>query len=458
MSDAAPAPEPRTGPEAFELEEAEYQLPPAPKTLAFATWRQPRAFWALTLEQADTPAGPEFRVVKTYEHDLVPIPEGDTIVSRGPDLGAAVREFDAWFEDLNAPPPPSGPDDGWVDPAEVRTLRRYERGALDELLSPETHPEPAGEPASAPAPPPAPVGALPVHATPSPAGPGMDAGHEAAGGAAAAPSPAVAGVDVLAEYRAVVRDVVALIESERAAREWAEATGRIGRVESVVEAVRESREASEQALGEVERLVRARFSDPERLLERLAEMDPAEVRRFAGLLRSEPMALAAIEPRWSHGPAGPDAAVRAGAPEPQLIPVRARGLQGLMGRLDIEATQRQARVAAVALETWADARQRGDQTRQWAAGELFLSPRTPLDRVIEVGEARAAELRESYREVIELGEQRSPAPSRAHIERRLAGMDPHAAEHIRSTFSEFLSPALGQAAPVRSREAPSLSR
>lgn len=455
MSDAAPAPEPRTSPEAFDG--AEYQLPPAPKTLALATWRQPRAFWALSLEQADTPGGPEFRVVKTYEHDLAQIPEGDTIVARGPDLRAAVREFDAWFEDLNAPPPAFDPDDEWWDPEEVRTLRQYDRGTLDEILSRETVQERAGEP-NAPAPAAEPIDALSVHASLSPAGSRTEAGHEAAGGAAAAPSPEVAGVDVLSETRAVVREVVALIEFERADRDCQEAMGRIARAESIVVAVRESREASERALHEAEQVISARFSDPERLLERLAAMEPAEVRRFAGSLRSDPLALVASEPGTPRGPAGVGAAVSPGSPEPRLIPVRARGLGGLIGRLDREATERQARVAAVALETWADARQRGDQTRQWAAGELFLPRRTPLDRVLEAAEARAAELRESSREVIELREQLSPAPTRAQIERQLAAMNPRAAEHIRSTFSKYLSPAPRQAGPVRSRDAPSLSR
>lgn len=457
MSDAAPAPEPRTSPEAFD--DAEYQLPPAPKTLAFATWRQPRAFWALSLEQADTPGGPEFRVVKTYEHDLAQIPEGDTIVARGPDLRAAVREFEAWFEDLNAPPPAFDPDDEWWDPEEVRTLRRYDRGTLDEILSRETVQERAGEPASAPAPAAEPIDAPSVHASLSPAGPITEAGHEAAGGAAAAPSPEVAGVDVRSETRALVREVVALIEFERADRDWQEAMGRMGRAESIVEAVRGSREASERALREAEQVIRVRFRHPEHLLERLAAMDSAEVRRFAGSLRSDPLALVANESRTPHGPsAGQNPAVSAGSPEPRLIPVRARGLGGLIGRLDREATERQARVAAVALETWADARQRGDQTRQWAAGELFLPRRTPLDRVLEAAEAQAAELRESSREVIERREQLPPAPTRAQIERRLAATDPQAAEHIRSTFFKYLSPAPRQAGPVRSRDAPSFSR
>lgn len=459
MSDAVPAPAPRIGRDAFEPEEPEFQLPPAPKTLAFATWRQPRAFWALALEQAEAPGGAEFRVVKTYEHDLAQIPEGDTLLFRGRDLRAAVQEFDAVFEHLNAPPPPFDPGDEWWDPAEVRTLRRYERSTLDELLARERVQELAAEPASMPPLPASPMDMVPAQAKEGAAAPSPDADHGEGGGGAAIPPPEAARVDVAAESRAVVREVVALIEFERADRDYQEAMGRIGRVESIREAVRESREASERARSEAERVIRARFSHADRLLERVGAMDPAEVRRFASSLRHDPLAASGNESRTSHRPAGVSSArPAAGPPEPRLVPVRARGLGGLVGRIDKEATERQARVAAVALETWADARHWGEQARQWAAGELCLPRATPLGRVAEVAQARAAELREFHREVIELRERLPPAPTRAQIERRLAGMEPGAAESIRRAFCEFLPPEPLQPRPARSPAGPSLSR
>jgi hypothetical protein len=95
-------------------------------------------------------------------------------------------------------------------------------------------------------------------------------------------------------------------------------------------------------------------------------------------------------------------------------------------------------VAAVALETWAEARRRGEETRAWAASQLGLAAAdTPLVKVGETAMERLAHLKEEHRELIRSWERLSPAPTRAQIERRLAGMEPGAAAVARTAVAEL---------------------
>jgi hypothetical protein len=246
--------------------------------------------------------------------------------------------------------------------------------------------------------------------------------------------------------------LAAVREFERIDPAYQEAMRQIERAGSILETCGETRQAAQQAWTELEQTVREQFSNPEKLLERLRKMDGPEVGQLAGELRTNPLALSANHPRTGRAPRipGVNAAGVAERLEPRLKTVRAQGLRGLMGEADRSATEHQARVAAVALETWAEARQRGDEARAWAAGQLALPSDTPLAKVTEAARARLVELKETHQELIGVWKQLTPAPTRAQIERRLKALDPETAALARSALPE-LAPAPRPAAPAPAR-------
>lgn len=400
--------EPQSSRDTFDPDDAP-GYPPAPAILAKAYWQEHRAFRLLSLEQTDTSQGAEFRVVEWYEHDLA-WHEEVAIRYGGGDLGAAARAFDDRFAALNAPlhvahaaaPPELDEDDLLTPYEEERTLVRSDRAPLDELLAREAARE-----------------AVIGHADPR-----------------------------IAE---VAGQLAALREFERIDPPYQEAMGQIDRATTILGACGETRDAADLAWTEVEQTLKARFSNPETLLERVRGMDWPEVHQLAGTLRSNPLAISAKHPRTGGAPRIPgiNAAGEAERLEPRLKTVRTKGLSGLMGKTDRGATERQARVAAVALETWAEARQRGDQTRAWAAGQLGLGADTPLAKVTDVAGTRLAELKETHQELILSWRQLTPAPTLAQIERRLKGMDPETAALARSAFPELAATPRPAAVPRR---------
>ncbi|HEX2189483.1 MAG TPA: hypothetical protein VHG51_11325, partial [Longimicrobiaceae bacterium] len=261
----------------------------------------------------------------------------------------------------------------------------------------------------------------------------------------------------------VAGQLAALKEFERIDPAYQAAMGQIDRAETILEACGQTREAAQRAWAELEQTVRGQFSNPEKLLERVRGMDGGEVRQMATALRTNPLALSANHPRTGGAPRIPgiNAAGEAERLEPRLKTVRAQGLRGLMGTIDTNATERQARIAAVALETWAETRQRGDQTRAWAAGQLALASDTPLAKVTEAARARLSELKETHQELIRSWRQLTPAPTLAQIERRLKGMDPQTAALARSALPELSGASRPAPAPRRPDLAlaqPALSR
>ena len=257
--------------------------------------------------------------------------------------------------------------------------------------------------------------------------------------------------------------LAALREFERIDPAYQEAMGQIGRAEAILAATRETREGAQRAWGEVEQTLKAQFSNPEKLLKAVRGMEAAEVRQLAAKLRTNPLALSANHPRTGGSPRIPGINA-AGAAEPlesHLKTVRAQGLRGLMGQVDTGATERQARVAAVALETWAEARQRGEQMRAWAAPQLGLAADTPLAQVEKAARERLAELTTTHRELTAAWEKLTPAPTLAQIERRLKCLDPETAALARSALPELAGaprpPAPAQR-PERSLAPPALSR
>jgi hypothetical protein len=249
----------------------------------------------------------------------------------------------------------------------------------------------------------------------------------------------------------VAGQLAALAEFRRIDPPYQEAMGQIDRATTILDACGETQGAAHLAWAEVEQTLKAQFSNPEKLLERVGRMDGAEVHQLAATLRTNPLALSANHPRTGGTPRIPgiNAAGEAERIEPRLRTVRAEGLRGLMGETDRGATERQARVAAVALETWAEARQRGDQTRAWAAGQLGLASDTPLAKVADAARTRLAELKETHQELIRSWKQLTPAPTLAQIERRLKGMDPETAALARSALPELATIPRPAAAPRR---------
>jgi len=233
------------------------------------------------------------------------------------------------------------------------------------------------------------------------------------------------------------------------------AMGQIDRAGTILQATEQTRDAAHRAWTEMERTLKAQFSNPERLIARVREMNPQEVRDLAASLRRNPLALTANHPRNAGDQRIPG--VSAGGLveklDPALRGARSRGVRGLLPMRDQSPTERQARVAAVALETWAETRHRGEETRAWAATQLGLPAETPLARVAEAAQARLAELKHEHGAIISAWEAVSPAPTIGQISRRLVQLDPQRAAVARERFGELLraAPAAPAAPAVATR-------
>lgn len=266
--------------------------------------------------------------------------------------------------------------------------------------------------------------------------------HPAVQQAAAEADPRVA--EVLAQ-------VTARKEFELIDPAYQAAMRQIESTQAVLDATREVREAAQRAWGEVEQTINAQFTNPEKLLDRVRGMNAAEVQELAEKLRTNPLALSANHPRKSPPRIpGINAAGDTERLEPHLKTVRARGVRGIVGEVNTSATERQARVAAVALETWSETRQRGEGTRSWAATQLGIAEDTPLAKVSEAAMARLAELKLENQDVIRSWTQLSPPPSLAQIERRLASLDPENAAVARTALAGLADGQTGtQQRPAR---------
>jgi hypothetical protein len=244
------------------------------------------------------------------------------------------------------------------------------------------------------------------------------------------------------EIARLAGQLAALEEFERLDAPYQEAVRHADRAQTLVDATREAREAARQSWASAEQTIRAQFSHADRLVERVRGMDAAEVRELAASLRKDPLALSSNHPRSGGAPRIPgiNAAGTVERLEPHLKTVRAQGLRGLLGQADRSATERQAQVAAVALETWAEVRQRGDELRAWAVSQLALPADTPLAQVHEAAVDRLAELRTSHRDLVQSWQAVSPPPTRGQIERSLRSMDPATAARARQALPGLAPP------------------
>lgn len=258
--------------------------------------------------------------------------------------------------------------------------------------------------------------------------------------------------------------VAAMREFSRIDPLYQEARTQLDRAETILDATSQSREAAHLAWSELEQTVRAQFTRPEMLLERVRGMNADQVRQLADQLRTNPLALSGNHPRVQ--PRARIPGVSAAGPieviESELKTVRATGLRGLMGHTSATATAHQARVAAVALETWAEARERGEETRRWAATQLGLQPDTTLAKVSDAAMRRLAELKTEHRDVLRAWHQLTPAPTAGQIERRLRSLDPETAALARRTIPDLAAATRPAAAapprPERALAQPALAR
>lgn len=225
----------------------------------------------------------------------------------------------------------------------------------------------------------------------------------------------------------------------------------IERAEAIHRSMSESRAAIDVARPEMERVLKAQFKNADTLIQRVGEMEPAEIRALSARLRENPLALTGNHPRTGR----PDipGVTRSGtaeAIEAELRTVRASGIRGLLGQDDRAATEHQARIAATVLDTWADVRARTDETRRWAAERLGMPADAAFDAVAKTAMQRLAEERERHGAVVQEWGQLHPAPSPHTLQRRLAGLDP---ELQRSAHTQI--PALASALPAPAEPAAS---
>jgi hypothetical protein len=181
-------------------------------------------------------------------------------------------------------------------------------------------------------------------------------------------------------------------------------------------------------------VVRPRFERHGEILQAIQGMDAREIRALADALRLNPRAplplpAAAETHRVSAGGTADPAA--------GLKPVPESGWRGFVGQISQSATEREARVAAVALEAWATMRERVTLTAEWAAPQLGLAADAPLARIQEVAADRYGALLEANQN---LREARGHLPPESHLDqvirRRMEGLDPETAMVVRSGFPE----------------------
>ena len=148
-------------------------------------------------------------------------------------------------------------------------------------------------------------------------------------------------------------------------------------------------------------------------------------------------------------------ALQGQAIDAQLRTVRAGGIRGLLGQDDQGATVHQARIAAHALESWAEVRGKTEEMKQWAAERLGLPKDTAFDTVAEKAMERLAEERTHHSTVVSEWGQLHPAPSPLSIQRRLAGLDAElqSAAHKQIPALATVLPA-GESSPLSPARAP----
>jgi hypothetical protein len=202
----------------------------------------------------------------------------------------------------------------------------------------------------------------------------------------------------------------------------------------VFHAVREVRGSLDQIWKDTQDVVRTRFERPDEILQAIeGRMEPREIRALADALRLNPRAplpLQAAEESHSASAGGTD-------PAAGLKPVPESGWRGFVGQISQAATEREARVAAVALETWASMRERVALTAEWAAPQVGLAADAPLERIQKAAGDRYGALLEANQKLIAA---RGQLPSESHLDqvirRRIEGMDPDTAAVVRSGFPE----------------------
>jgi hypothetical protein len=202
----------------------------------------------------------------------------------------------------------------------------------------------------------------------------------------------------------------------------------------VFHAAREVRGSMDQIWKDTQDVVRPRFERHEEILQAIQGMDPREIRALADALRLNPrtplpLQAAAETPSVSAG-STPDRAAG-------LKPVPESGWRGFVGQISQSATEREARVAAVALEAWASMRERATLTAEWAAPQVGLAADAQLERIQEVAAGRYGALLEANQKLIEA---RGHLPPESHLDqvirRRMEGLDPDTAAIVRSGFPE----------------------
>lgn len=200
----------------------------------------------------------------------------------------------------------------------------------------------------------------------------------------------------------------------------------------VFHAAREVRGAMDQVWNDTQDVVRPRFERADEILQAIEGMDPPEIRALVDALRLNPRAplpLQAVEGSHS-GSAGTTADSGAG-----LKPVPESGWRGFVGQISHSATEREARVAAVALETWASMRERVTLTSEWAAPQVGLAADAPLESIQKAAADRYGALLEANQKLIAA---RGQLPPESHLDqvirRRMEGLDPATATVVRSAF------------------------
>lgn len=200
----------------------------------------------------------------------------------------------------------------------------------------------------------------------------------------------------------------------------------IERAEAIQAATQEVVQGQSLAREDLQRVLRDQFTKAEQLIARVEAMNPEQIRDLAAQMRDNPAALSANHPRrqGTIRIPGVNAVGKEEALEPQLKTVRAPGLRGLLGQTDRTVQERQARVAAVALETYAETRARGAATVEWGAEALALPRDTPAADVLAAAATRAAEERRAHSATVVEWKSLAPPPTPAQIARRMQGLDP----------------------------------
>lgn len=233
----------------------------------------------------------------------------------------------------------------------------------------------------------------------------------------------------------------ALVQELKQLRSHHELTASVRRNANLIEvangvlvAVKEVRETTAQGWRRTEEALRPRFDNPDVLVHAIQRMDPEEILAFAAKLREN--SQAEFQPAT-----GSDLEPLGAA---RLKPVQEPGLRGFFGKISQLRTEREARIAATVLESWADVRVRCSLTSDWAASQLGSTRGSTL-------EAIQKEASQRYHSLLEINCQligaRGALPPETHLDssisRRVQGLAPGPAVVVHAAFPEvqtFLQP------------------